>query len=188
VRNSKLIKRNVLFDKYNKKFIVDDLELSDGTTNFWAYLTSPPGSIIVAIDKDKNLILVHQYRYTLKDFTFENPAGTVDEHEDFLETAQRELLEETGYKSDSFVNLGVYNDLPNETNHCCHIFLATNCQYVSSPTLDPFSEKYYEMTTELHPFIDIFKSLGNKSSLIRSSEHAAAIFLAHRYLSEHNLL
>ncbi|MFA5025896.1 MAG: NUDIX hydrolase [Candidatus Shapirobacteria bacterium] len=188
MRNSKLIKRNILFDKYGKKFIVDDLELSDGTTNFWAYVTSPPGSIIVAVDKDKNIILVRQYRYTLNDFTYECPAGAIDKNESFLETAQRELLEETGYKSDNFINLGVYNDLPNETNHSCQIFLATNCQYISPPTLDPFSEKYYEMTTELHPFLDVFKSLGSKSSLIKSSEHTAAIFLAHRHLFEHNLL
>lgn len=188
MRQAKLIKRDILFDKYGKKFIVDNLEQLDGKPDFWAYVSAPRGSIIVAIDKDKNLILVHQYRYTLKDFTYENPAGAADSNENLLETAKRELFEETGYKSDQLINLGNYHDLPNETDHQCQIFLALNCQFIQKPALDPFSEIYCEMTTELHPFIDIYNSLGQETSLIKSSEHTAAIFLAHRYLSTHNLL
>jgi ADP-ribose pyrophosphatase len=188
MRGAKLISRKILFDKYGKKFIVDNLEQFDGKPDFWAYISSPSGSIIVALDKDKNLILVRQYRYTLKDFTYECPAGSKDENETFLETAKRELFEETGYKSDEFISFGNYHDLPNETDHHCEIFLALNCQFIEKPTLDPFSEIYCEMTTELHPFMEIFNSLGKDSSLIKSSEQTAAIFLAHRYLSEHNLL
>lgn len=188
MRQAKLIKRDVLFDKYSKKFIVDDLEQIDGKADFWAYVSSPPGSIIVTLDKEKNIVLVRQYRYTLKDFTYENPAGARDEKESFLETAKRELFEETGYQSEEFVSLGNYHDLPNETDHHCEIFLALNCQFIKKPALDPFSEIYCELTTEVHPFIEIYNSLGQADSLIKSSEHTAAIFLAHRYLTAHNLL
>jgi ADP-ribose pyrophosphatase len=188
MRNSKLIKRSVLFDKYRKKFIVDDLQMSDGSANFWAYISSPPGIIIVALDKDKNLVLVRQYRYTQKGFTYEDPAGAVDENENFLSTAKRELFEESGYRSDTFIDLGSYHTLSNETDHRCQIYLATNCQYVSAPSLDPYAEKYCELTTELHPFIEIYNSLGKPDSLIKDTEHVAAIFLTHRYLTDHNLL
>lgn len=168
--------------------IVDDIELSDGTRGFWAYVSARPGVIIVALDKNKNLILVRQYRYTLKDFTYENPAGASDGDERPETTAKRELFEETGYKSTNFVNLGEYNDLPNETDHHCKMFLAIDCVFDSTPTLDPFAEKYAEMSVEIHPFLEIFNSLGQPSSLIKSSEHTAAIFLAHRYLTSHGLL
>lgn len=188
MRNSKLIKQDVLFNKYGKKFVVDNLVLSDGTNGFWAYLTCRPGVIIVALDKDKNLILVRQYRYTQKDFTYENPAGAQDD-ESSLDTAKRELFEETGYQSsEPFVYLGKFNDLTNETNHYCEIYLAVNCKYVSPPLLDPYAEKYCEMTTELHPFMEIFDSLGKDFSLIKSTEHTTAIFLAYRYLLDKKIL
>ncbi|HBP51478.1 MAG: NUDIX hydrolase [Candidatus Shapirobacteria bacterium GW2011_GWE1_38_10] len=188
MRNSKLISQEILFNKYHKKFVVDHLKLSDGTKGFWAYVSAPSGTIIVALDKDKNLILVRQYRYTQKGFTYEDPAGAVDENENFLGTAKRELFEESGYRSETFIDLGRYHTLSNETDHRCQIFLATNCEYISAPTLDPYAEKYSEMTTELHPFIEIYNSLGKPDSLIKDTEHVAAIFLTHRYLSENNLL
>lgn len=188
MRNSKLISREILFDKYGKKFIIDNLEMSDGKKDFWAYVSYPQGAIVVALDNDKNIILVRQYRYTLKDFTYENPAGVIDENEDFLTTAKRELFEESGYQSENFIDLGNYYALTNQTDHHCQIFLATNCQYISAPTFDPYIEKYAEMSVELHPFLDIYNSLGQASSLIKDAGQITAIFLAHRYLSEHNLL
>ena len=188
MKNSKLISREILFDKYGKKFIVDNLEMSDGKKDFWAYVSSPAGSIIVALDKDKNLILIRQYRYTLKDFSYENPAGAVDSGEEFLETANRELFEESGYQSEKFISLGQYYTLTNETDHRCQIFLALDCQFISPPTLDSYIEKYAEMSVELHPFMEIYNSLGQPDSLIKDTEQISATFLAHRYLSEHNLL
>lgn len=188
MRNAKLIRQDVLFDKYGKKFIVDHLEHADGQSDFWAYVSGPSGVIVVALDKDLNLILVRQYRYTLKDFSYENPAGAIDGNESRLETARRELFEETGYQSDTFINLGYYHALTNETNHHTGIYLALNSQFISKPTLDLFSEKYCEMTTELHSFKEIFESLGKEDSLVKDTEHVAALFLAHKYLSDHNLL
>lgn len=188
MRNAKLIKQDILFDKYGKKFIVDHLEQADGQSDFWAYVSGPGGVIIVALDKDLNLVLVRQYRYTLKDFTYENPAGATDNNESRLDTAKRELFEEAGYKSDSFIDLGNYHALTNETNHHTSIYLALNCQFISPPTLDPYSEKYCEMTTELHPFKEVFDSLGKEDSLIKDTEHVAALFLAHRYLLDNKIL
>jgi ADP-ribose pyrophosphatase YjhB (NUDIX family) len=105
-----------------------------------------------------------------------------------LEAAKRELFEESGYQSENFIDLGNYCSLTNETNHHCQIFLALNCQFISPPTLDSFIEKYAEMSVELHPFTEIYNSLGNSDSLIKDTGQITAIFLAHRYLTEHNLL
>jgi ADP-ribose pyrophosphatase len=187
MRNSKLISRKILFDKYGKKFIVDNLEMPDGKKDSWAYVSSPLGVIIVALDKDKNLILVHQYRYTQKDFTYENPAGGADLNENFLETAKRELLEETGYKSNNYIDLGQYYDLSSETDHHCQFFLATDCEYISPPAFTDI-EKYSEMSIEIISFPKIYNSLGKTDSLIKSSEHIAAIFLSHRYLTDNKLI
>jgi len=188
IRLAKLLSRKILFKNYSKKFVVDKLKMTNGISGEWAYVDCTPGVTVVALDKDQNLILVSQYRYTTKSRVTENVAGGIEFGDDPLLTAQKELIEESGYQSETFIDLGQYYDLPNETNHFCTIFLALNCHQISLPTLDSDGEKYFEMKVEKHPFMEIYNSLGTPSCLIKSSEHTAAIFLAHRYLSSHHLL
>ena len=62
------------------------------------------GSNLLARGKSKQrpreeprVLLVRQYRYTVNDYIWELPAGRIDEGEDELPAAKRELLEETGF-------------------------------------------------------------------------------------------
>jgi ADP-ribose pyrophosphatase len=60
-----------------------------------------PGSVVIlAIDERKSkpsVLLIRQYRYAANQELWELPAGRIDEGEDALEAAKRELAEETGY-------------------------------------------------------------------------------------------
>lgn len=49
---------------------------------------------------EPRVLLARQYRYTANDFLWELPAGRIDEGEDELPAAKRELLEETGFAAD----------------------------------------------------------------------------------------
>ncbi len=52
---------------------------------------------IVALHRDsRKLVLVRQYRVPVNDYVYEIPAGLVDDEEDLISTAKRELFEETG--------------------------------------------------------------------------------------------
>ncbi len=51
---------------------------------------------IIPLDADNNTWLVGQYRYTLNEWSWEIPEGGSPENESVLETAKRELKEETG--------------------------------------------------------------------------------------------
>jgi 8-oxo-dGTP pyrophosphatase MutT (NUDIX family) len=51
---------------------------------------------IIPLDEDQNTWIVGQYRYTLKEWSWEIPEGGSPEHESPLESAKRELKEETG--------------------------------------------------------------------------------------------
>jgi len=51
---------------------------------------------IIALDEDKHLWLVGQYRYPIGQYSWEIPGGGALTDEDVLETAKRELKEETG--------------------------------------------------------------------------------------------
>jgi len=188
IRLAKLLSQKTLSDKYGKKIVVDTIKLPDETVDDWTYFICQPGAIIVSLTSDFKIILVKQYRYTLKSFVYENPAGSCHPNQSFESTAKQELLEETGYKASKLISLGTFYDLPNETNHQSQTFLALDCQLKETPKLDNEAEIYEELSVEIHPFFEIYNSLGQKNSIIKSSEHIAALFLAHRYLSSHHLL
>jgi len=71
----------------------------------WAFVHRPNSNgaaIIVALTPDNEIILVEQYRSSFDKNVIELPAGLIgdqDKYEKPIEAAQRELLEETGYKA-----------------------------------------------------------------------------------------
>jgi ADP-ribose pyrophosphatase len=62
-----------------------------------------PGSVVIlALDERKrkpSVLLIRQYRYAANQELWELPAGRIDEGEDALTAAKRELAEETGYSA-----------------------------------------------------------------------------------------
>src|SRR3954469_10743048 len=66
-----------------------------------------PGAVaIVAVDGERTVTLVRQLREAARKHLLELPAGTIDEGEEPLATAQRELEEETGLTGGTWTELG----------------------------------------------------------------------------------
>lgn len=81
---------------------------------------------VIAITIEGKFIIEEQYRHGIQKVCFELCAGMVDEGETPLETAKRELLEETGYSGDNWAAFGL--SVPNAsgaTTKCYH-YLATD--------------------------------------------------------------
>lgn len=96
---------------------------------------------VLALDKYENVILVDQYRYPGQGNFLELPGGTTNTiEEDPLTAAKRELLEETGYESENWVQVGSHYPNPALQTNLCHIFVAKNCVKTSELNLDPFEE------------------------------------------------
>ena len=76
---------------------------------------------IVAVDADDQVTLVRQERGLL----LELPAGGVEDGESPLETAQRELGEETGLHGGEWVEVATFFTSPGYTDEKMHLFLAT---------------------------------------------------------------
>ena len=93
-------------------------------------------SVIVARDQEGSYICVRQFRPGTETVTTEFPAGGMEDGEDPLEAAKRELLEETGYEAERWTSLG--RIAPNATiaNNYAYIFLAEGCRKVSGRHLD----------------------------------------------------
>ena len=81
--------------------------------------------IVIAITKDNKFLITFQNRINDK-LIAEFPAGYIEENEDVLEAAKRELQEETGYTSDNlFIVDSVYTS-PGIDNSITYIVIANN--------------------------------------------------------------
>ncbi len=93
---------------YDGNFITvrkDRALLPDGSTSTREYITHPGAVAVLALLDNGKLVMERQYRYPLHREIIELPAGKIDEGEDILVTAQRELLEETGYVAREWTHL-----------------------------------------------------------------------------------
>jgi len=93
---------------YNGGFLEirkDSVLLPDGSTSSREYLVHPGAVVMIAQLDNGNLVMERQYRYPPRQEFIELPAGKIDKGEDILVTAQRELLEETGYVASEWVHL-----------------------------------------------------------------------------------
>lgn len=158
MKDSKVVKKELLVNSF-KKVVKETLLEPDGTEIEWIYQDTPKSVMIIAITSDNNLILINQYRYNLKEYTLELPAGGLDKQDsDELAAAKRELKEETGYTSENIINLGKYYVMPSETNRWIYFFLALDCVQSEEPKLDTDIEKYFDMSIELVNFNELLEA------------------------------
>lgn len=106
------------------------------------YIIEAPDWVnILAITKNREVILVRQYRHGIDEITLEIPGGAVDREDTNPQSAaRRELLEETGYSSDHWEHLGTVSSNPAIFTNYCHFYLATGCERITDQQLDPNEE------------------------------------------------
>lgn len=85
----------------------------------------PGSAVILPILDDGRIVLIRQYRVAIGAIVWELPAGTRDPRETFLQTARRELKEETGFRAANWKKLVEYYPSPGFLNERMAIFLAT---------------------------------------------------------------
>lgn len=83
----------------------DHARMPDGSVSTREYITHPGAVAILALLDNGKLIMERQFRYAPRREFIEIPAGKIDPGEEILVTAQRELLEETGYVAREWVHL-----------------------------------------------------------------------------------
>lgn len=82
-------------------------------------------SLIIPVLKDGKLVMVEQYRPILDAWLLEFPAGTIEEGENALSCAKRELVEETGYVAQKMKELFKGYPSPGYSNEILHVFVAS---------------------------------------------------------------
>jgi ADP-ribose pyrophosphatase len=81
-------------------------------------------AVMMAVDDKKRILLVRQYRLPADKYLWELPAGKLDEGENSLQAAKRELVEETGYKAKTWTKLASFFVSPGYVQERMTIYLA----------------------------------------------------------------
>ena len=121
---------------------VYDGKLFDVTVERWGEhereIVEHPGAVaIVAVDSDGMVALVRQRREAARKHLLELPAGTLEEGESPLESARRELEEETGLTGGTWRELAAFYTTPGFCRERMHLFAAEGVeQGDASPEAD----------------------------------------------------
>lgn len=111
----------------NKLFTVSfDHAVDPGGFEIERYIVHHRGSaVMMPVDDRKRILLVRQYRLPAQRLLWELPAGSVDPGEKPLQTAKRELKEETGYRAKKWEKLVEFFPSPGFLTEKMTIYLAT---------------------------------------------------------------
>ncbi len=114
----------------------DRVRLPDGSVATREYTVHPGAVMMIPVRDDGRLIVVRQYRYPLKRVFIEFPAGKLDEGEDALTTAKRELLEETGHTAQRWTHMGVIHPVISYSTEGIEMYLAEDLTHEAAANLD----------------------------------------------------
>jgi len=105
------------------KVFEDVVRLPNGLTLDYYRIMKIPVVTILPIFSDK-IVMVNQYRYPIKSYSLELPAGHIKDDETPEACAIRELREETGFTTKKIEKLLTYNPSTEYSNQAYHILLA----------------------------------------------------------------
>jgi len=116
-------------------------------------------AVILAVDhrkgKEPLVLLERQFRHAAQHYLYEVPAGKIEEGEDHLEGAKRELEEETGYRAKKWTKLVKYFASPGFLGEWMQVFLAEDLTAgLAQPEDDESFELQFVPLPELLRLID----------------------------------
>jgi ADP-ribose pyrophosphatase len=138
--SSKVVYRGPVF------WITTDQVQEPGGVKVRRDLIHHSGSVVVlAVDDSRSIprvLLERQYRHAAGDYLWELPAGRIDGGENELKAAQRELIEETGYRASRWRRILKFYASPGCMAETMAVYLATGLQIgIAEPEEDEIIRK-----------------------------------------------
>ena len=121
---------------FRPRFRIDKCELPNGNLLDATIFEFRVWANVLALTKNRQVILVRQYRHGICDVLLEFPGGVVEDGETPAEGARRELLEETGFAASELVEVGRLYPNPALQTNTLYGFLALDVEKVCEQNLD----------------------------------------------------
>jgi 8-oxo-dGTP pyrophosphatase MutT (NUDIX family) len=135
---------------------------------------------VLPLDDEMNTYLVGQYRFALNQYSWELPEGGGPEGTDPLESAKRELLEETGLKASQWTEIQRMHLSNSVSDELSIIYLARGLtQFEAEP------EDTEQLIVNKVPFAEVYRMVCDGS--ITDSVTVAAVLKVQLLLSENRL-
>ncbi len=154
--NAKLVFKGEIFDVYQW-----EQEMFDGSVETFEKLKRPDTANILAFTDDGKIIIIDEQQPGKETF-FGLPGGRIEEGEDPAFAAKRELLEETGYASET-IELWHSTQLINKIDWTIYFFVAKGCKKVAQQKLDA-GERIEIQIVDFDKFLEMIFSEKMKSS------------------------
>lgn len=131
---------------------IERVELPNGSTADLEIIHHPGGAAVVAVDTQRRVCLLRQFRHAANGWLWELPAGKIDNREPPLQTAQRELQEEAGCRAQRWESLGEYVSSPGVFTEVIHLYFATELTVTSAS-----HEEHEVIEVHWKPFDDVLR-------------------------------
>ena len=121
---------------FRPRFRIDKCELGNGKFLDATIFEFRSWANVMALTKNGEAVMIQQYRHGVRDVLWEFPGGVVEDGEDPLEGAKRELLEETGYTASKWIEVARLYPNPALQTNTLYGYLALDAEKVGGQYLD----------------------------------------------------
>ncbi len=162
-----------------KLFRIKDIDIQTRDDKHVTYqiLEKRDAALIVPITEQGNILLINEYFAAIDEYQLSLPKGRIEEGSNELETANKELQEEVGYRAKKIEFLGAVTMSPGYLKQRTHIFLARDLVESKLP-----GDEDEELEVSEYPFSQ-FEDLIEKGK-ITEARVITALFLARSYLKK----
>lgn len=178
MKNQKLGQKN---QYHGPVFDVESIkmQLPDGRSRVYDLVKIQNAVAILPVDADGSIYFVRQYRIGAGKEMLELPAGKIEEGEEALATAEREIREETGFAAKEIKSIGKFFMSPGYSTEFMVVYLATGLYPAPlAPDQDEFINLVRLSPLEVRQKID--------SGEIEDGKTLASLYLALPFFDSHN--